>query len=191
MSNETLNTLIGAMHLEVDEHNEGLNRLADLDHKHLKDLRINLSNVLASQHMTRKEALLTALSVAINEHRSALVKGLTELAKEEGVNDAELGELYALVSVMSTNNVLYRFRHYAEKEIYETTPAAIKMNTMMNPVLGKELFELISLALSAVNGCERCVRAHEDSVAKLGASPKKIFDAIRIASVVKGAGILL
>src|SRR6478609_5066681 len=118
MSNETLITLIGAMHLEVDENNEGLNRLAELDHRHLKDLRINLSNVLASQHMTKKEALLTALSVAINEHRKNLVDGLTGLAIEEGINDAELAELYALVSLMSTNNVLYRFRHYAEKEIY-------------------------------------------------------------------------
>jgi alkyl hydroperoxide reductase subunit D len=60
------------------------------------------------------------------------------------------------------------------------------MNIMMNPVLGKELFELISLAVSAVNGCESCVNSHEESVRKLGASEARIFDAIRLASVVRG-----
>ena len=65
-------------------------------------------------------------------------------------------------------------------------PAGIKMNIMMNPVLGKELFELISLAVSAVNGCESCVNSHEESVRKFGSSENRIFDAIRLASVVRG-----
>jgi lipoyl-dependent peroxiredoxin subunit D len=37
----------------------------------------------------------------------------------------------------------------------------IKMNIMMKPVTGKEFFELMSLTISAVNGCEMCVNAHE------------------------------
>jgi alkyl hydroperoxide reductase subunit D len=60
------------------------------------------------------------------------------------------------------------------------------MNIMMNPVLGKEFFELMSLAVSAVNGCESCVNSHEESVRKLGSSEVRIFDAIRLAAIVKG-----
>jgi len=55
------------------------------------------------------------------------------------------------------------------------------MNIMMNPVIKKELFELISLAVSAVNGCESCVISHEKSVRKLGASEARIFDTLRLA----------
>jgi AhpD family alkylhydroperoxidase len=51
--------------------------------------------------------------------------------------------------------------------------------------LGKEFFELISLAVSAVNGCEMCVRSHEQSLRALGASEERIFDAVRLASVME------
>lgn len=55
---------------------------------------------------------------------------------------------------------------------------------MMNPVTGKEFFELMSLAISAINGCEMCVNAHENSLIKMGTIEERIFDAIRIASLV-------
>jgi alkyl hydroperoxide reductase subunit D len=61
------------------------------------------------------------------------------------------------------------------------------MNIMMSPLLGKEFFELISLAVSAVNGCEMCVKSHEASVLEVGGSEERIWDAIRIASVVSSA----
>ncbi|RZM18976.1 MAG: T9SS type B sorting domain-containing protein [Pedobacter sp.] len=53
---------------------------------------------------------------------------------------------------------------------------------------GKEFFELLSLAVSAVNGCEMCVNAHEDSLIKLGTTEERIFDAVRIASLVTATG---
>jgi alkyl hydroperoxide reductase subunit D len=58
------------------------------------------------------------------------------------------------------------------------------MNIMMNPVLGKEFFELVSLAVSAVNGCEMCVKSHEQSVLQAGSSEQRIWDAIRLASII-------
>jgi len=74
---------------------------------------------------------------------------------------------------------------------YQALPARIKMNIMARPVLGKELFELMSLAISAVNGCEACVNAHEASVRQLGASEARIFDAVRLASVVRGLSLIV
>ena len=65
------------------------------------------------------------------------------------------------------------------------------MNVMMSPVLGKEFFELMSLAVSAVNGCESCVNSHEESVRKLGSSDARIFDSIRLASVIRGLALIV
>ena len=47
-------------------------------------------------------------------------------------------------------------------------PVRIRMQIMGKPVPGKEFFELLSLAVSAINGCEMCVNAHEDSLIKPG-----------------------
>jgi alkyl hydroperoxide reductase subunit D len=65
------------------------------------------------------------------------------------------------------------------------------MQIMMKPVTGKEFFELRSLTISAVKGCEMYVNAHEDSLIKLGTTEERIFDAIRIASLVTSAGKII
>jgi alkyl hydroperoxide reductase subunit D len=59
------------------------------------------------------------------------------------------------------------------------------MSIMMNPVFGKEFFELMSLAVSALNGCEMCVNAHEASLLKLGTSENRIFDTIKLTAIVR------
>jgi alkyl hydroperoxide reductase subunit D len=41
------------------------------------------------------------------------------------------------------------------------------------------------LVVSAVNGCERCVTSHEHSVKEHGATEPRIYDAIRLAAVIK------
>lgn len=61
----------------------------------------------------------------------------------------------------------------------------------MNPVLGKEFFDLMGLAVPAVKGCEHCVRWHEESVLKQGVTDARIFDATRLVSVIKGFMTLL
>ena len=74
------------------------------------------------------------------------------------------------------------------KEKYNEIPARIKMNIMARPVTGKEFFELISLAVSAVNGCEMCVKSHEVSLIELGAKEERIFESVRLASVITSLG---
>ncbi len=102
-----------------------------------------------------------------------LKESFTGLLKEEGATDAEIAEVIAATSLMNTNNIFYRFRHFLNKEEYNNMPAGIKMGIMMNPVTGKEFFELLSLVISAVNGCEMCVSSHERSVLQHGSSESR------------------
>lgn len=167
--------------------------MSDGETKYLRDLRVNVKNVLASTNMQPKESYLLALSIAVNEKNDVLTKSFTDKAMELEASEAEIAETIACASQLAANNVFYRFRHFTKETnpIYQTMPAGIKMNVMMNPVLGKELFELMSLAVSAVNGCESCVNSHEESVRKLGASDGRIFDAIRLASVIRGLALII
>ena len=164
--------------------------MADLDARYLKDLKINVSNSLSYENLSGKESALLALSVAINEKSNPLITSFKEKAFENGAKAAEISETYACVSLLNVNNVFYRFRHFTKKEFYTTTPAGIKMTIMGNPVLGKEFFELMSLAISALNGCELCVNAHEESLMKLGTSQQRVYDAIRLAANIKGLTVM-
>lgn len=189
--NETKVNLLKEVGLAEDYSNKVLDLISDTDYKYLKDLKINVSNFLAAKNLNKKEAYLIALAVAVNEKNEPLRKALVELVKNENTTETELAELYSCVSLLNVNNVFYRFRHFTKKEYYETTPAGIKMSIMMNPVLGKEFFELISLVVSALNGCELCVNSHEESLIKIGTSEARIYDAVRLGAVVKGLSVVV
>ncbi|GAB3918585.1 carboxymuconolactone decarboxylase family protein [Larkinella terrae] len=187
VQNETVLSLLTNLGLDTSASYPALETLGQVDHRYLRDLKINVGNVLnSSQNLSKKHAYLLALSVAANEKHQPLIDSFSSMARQEGTTDAEIAETLACTSLLSTNNVFYRFRHFTGKDYYQQTQPGIRMSIMMNPVLGKEFFELVSLAVSAVNGCELCVRSHEESVLKHGASEARVFDAIRLASVIKG-----
>jgi alkyl hydroperoxide reductase subunit D len=60
------------------------------------------------------------------------------------------------------------------------------MNVLAKPALGKEHFEMLSFAVSVINGCESCVRSHEKALRDTGTPPEKVHDLARLASVIKG-----
>ena len=51
-------------------------------------------------------------------------------------------------------------------------PARLRMNVIGNPGIDKLDFELLSLAVSAVNGCGLCVTAHETQAARRRRQPR-------------------
>ena len=73
---------------------------------------------------------------------------------------------------MGMNNIYYRFLHLVEDGEYQTMPARLRMNIIGNPGIDKLDFELLSLAVSAVNGCGLCVTSHEKQVARGRRQPR-------------------
>ncbi|WP_367916022.1 carboxymuconolactone decarboxylase family protein [Leadbetterella sp. DM7] len=191
-ASNTKKSLFESVNLPEELESALIDRLNASDSRFLKDLKINVGNVLKSQNLSEKEAALLALAVAINEKNAALREALEEVAVKLGATDAEILEVAACVSLMNANNVFYRFKHFMHKnENYQNMPAGIRMSVMMNPVLGKEFFELLSLGVSALNGCEQCVTSHEASVKSHGGTEARIFDTVRLVAVIRSLIVLL
>lgn len=165
--------------------------LSAVDARYLKDLKINVTNALEASTLEKKEAYLIGLSVAVNEKLTALQGGFEQLALAAGATDKEVADVISCTSLMNANNVYYRFRHFVEKEFYTTAPAGIRMSIMANPVIGKEFFELLSLVVSALNGCQMCVTSHEEALLKHGTSQQRILDSVRLGAVIKSLGVLI
>jgi alkyl hydroperoxide reductase subunit D len=91
---------------------------------------------------------------------------------------------HAAAAIMGMNNVYYRFLHLVEDEEYKQLPARLRMNVIGNPGIDKLDFELLSLAVSVINGCGTCVVAHERQLRKHGTSREAIQSAVRIAATV-------
>jgi lipoyl-dependent peroxiredoxin subunit D len=62
---------------------------------------------------------------------------------------------------------------------------------LARPATTSAAFKLFSLAVSAVNACEVCVRSQEATLLEHGTTEDQIHDAVRIASVVHGAAVAL
>lgn len=192
IQHETVAGMLHDLGLDAGHTSPSLRQLSDTDSKYLRDLKLNVAAVLGSKNIVRKDALLLALAVVVNEKHEALIAAFESLARNEGASEAELSEIHSCASLMSANNIFYRFKHYlSEADYYQNTPAGLRMSIMMNPVIGKELFELTSLVVSAVNGCERCVTAHERSVRELGSTEARIYDAVRLAAVIKSLSVIV
>jgi alkyl hydroperoxide reductase subunit D len=129
--------------------------------------------------------------VAINEKNAVLEKAFSTHARAEGATDEEIAEIISCTSLLNANNVYYRFRHFLNDEYYTNAQAGIRMNIMANPVLGKEFFELTSLVVSALNGCELCVTSHEKTLLAHGTNKQRIHDAVRLGAVIRSLGVLL
>jgi lipoyl-dependent peroxiredoxin subunit D len=187
-STEIINEILQGLGIDTAYRTDSLTLLEKGESRYLRDMKLNLSSTLTSEYLSPKECALIGLSTAINNNNHLLTQFFTRYAEEQGATAAETGEVAGCASLLASNNVFYRFRHFTQKEKYGQIPARIRMQLMMKPATGKEFFELMSLSISAVNGCEMCVNAHEDSLIKLGTTEERIFDAVRIASLVTATG---
>lgn len=181
---ETTQEFLEFLKLDRDFRTESLDALEEGKSRYLADLKLNFKNSFESEYLSKKEVALLGVSLATNAGNKVLRDFFKGNAQQEGASAEEIAEAIACASLLSANNVFYRFRHFMNKEKYNETPARIKMNIMARPITGKEFFELMSLAVSAVNGCEMCVKSHEASLLELGTKEERVFESVRLAAVI-------
>jgi len=155
-----------------------------------RDIRLNLQGVLEQSSLTAQQRWGVAIASAVAARSPRLRDALVADARAT-VDAAVIDDAYAAASLMAMNNVYYRFRHMIAKESYERMPARLRMQRIAKPATNKPDFELFCLAVSAINGCEMCVRSHEQGVLNGGLSEENVQDAVRIAAVVNGAAVAL
>lgn len=154
-----------------------------------KDLRLNLSTLVNEDILTPQQKWGTFLAAAMNTGSAEVISAIEGLAVEQITPEA-VNAARAAASIMAMNNVYYKFAGMMGGD-YQTMPAKLRMTIIGNPGVDKTDFELWSLAVSAMNGCQYCVQAHEAVLAKAGISREQIQAAVRIAAVVNAVAATL
>ena len=158
-----------------------------------RDLRLNLGSVLAptgAPGLTERQIWAVALSAALAARHVPFARDVEQLAAAH-LTAAELNAAHSAAAVMGMNNIYYRFLHLVEDPEYKQLPARLRMNILANPGIPAADFELLSLAVSAINGCGTCVAAHERQLRQHGVSREAVQSAVRIAATVHAvAGVL-
>ena len=155
-----------------------------------KDIRLNLQSVLQPGALTPAQRWGVAIASAVATRNERLREAILHDARAQ-VDAAVIDDALAAAALMAMNNVYYRFRHLVGKESYSKMPARLRMQRIARPLTSKADFELICLAVSAINGCEMCIRSHEAVVLEGGLTEEQVHDAIRIASTIAGAAVAI
>lgn len=154
-----------------------------------KDIKLNLSTVLqAGNSLSEKQIASIALASAYATKNKVVITAFYEHANDLLSQD-EINATKGAAIIMAMNNIYYRFTHSIENKTYSNMPAKLRMNIMANPGMDKIQFELSSLAVSAINGCGKCMNAHTLQLEKAGISKDAIQSAVRIASVINAAAL--
>ena len=156
-----------------------------------KDIKLNLAGVMQAGALSAEQRFGVAITAAVTARNPLLRDAILAEAAAAGVPAAVVDDAQAAAALMAMNNVYYRFRHVVGKPSYSEKPARLRMNRLAKPATAKVDFELYSLAASAINGCEMCVRSHEEAVLKGGLTEEHVHDAIRIAATFHAAAVSL
>ena len=157
---------------------------------HARDIRLNLQSVLQDGVLTPAQRWGVAVASAAAARPPRLLEAVVADARSEA-GEAVIDDGLAAATIMAMNNVYYRFRHMVGKPGYAQKPARLRMNRLGRPATSKADLELFSLAVSAINGCEVCVQAHEKAVLDAGLTEDHVHDAVRIAATVQAAAVAL
>ncbi len=163
-----------------------LDQLRDSVPDFAKDIRLNLGTVLSPEgapDLTLEQIHSIALACAYASRLQPLIAAMQAITAT-ALNAAAQEAAKSAASIMAMNNVYYRFVHFLGDSPFKTMPAKLRMNVIGNPGVAKLDFELMCLAVSAMNGCGMCVESHVHEVQKAGLSQLGTQSCVRIAATI-------
>jgi alkyl hydroperoxide reductase subunit D len=156
-----------------------------------KDLKLNYSSLVRNNsELTAQQLWGTVVASALATRSAALTAAVLEAAPAQ-LSPQALEAAKTAAAIMGMNNIFYRFQHLSSNPRYSEMGARLRMNGLRGHGVEEVDFELWALAVSAINGCGKCVDAHEKVVREKGATEELVLAVVRIASVVHALGAVL
>jgi alkyl hydroperoxide reductase subunit D len=149
-----------------------------------KDIKLNLSS-LANNHtpLSEQQFAGSVLVASIASKNTILSKHIHNAIGDQ-LTAEETAAAHAAATIMAMTNIYYRFQDLVSDPSYSTMPAGLRMNILRAPGVAAIDFETWSLVASIINGCHKCVTAHEQQLIKHGITKETIQLLAKIAAVI-------
>jgi lipoyl-dependent peroxiredoxin subunit D len=156
-----------------------------------KDLKLNYSSLVRNNtELSEQQLWGTIVATTIATRSSALTAAVLQAASAH-LSPQAFQAAKTIAAIMGMNNIWYRFHHLSSNPKYGEMPARLRMSGLRGHGVEEMDAELWALAVSAVNGCGKCVDSHEKVVREKGATEELIAAAIRVTSVMHAIGAVL
>ncbi len=151
-----------------------------------KDIRLNLGSVLTTGYegLTDSQVAQIAIASAYTTQNEVVISEIVDEFQSK-ISEAEFEAAKSSATIMAMNNVYYRTIHFTGDDEYMKLSAGLRMQVIASHGISGVDFELTSIAVSAINGCEFCVKSHVAKVTKEGLSKQGVQSTIKIAAVLK------
>ena len=148
-----------------------------------KDLSLNLSTLSRSSSLTEQQQWGTFVAAAAATRNESVLVQVMEDARTH-LSEEAISAALGAASIMAMNNVAYRAKNWLGDD-YANVKFGLRMNIISKPGVEKADFELWSLAVSTINGCEHCAVAHANTVREEGVTKEQVWEAVKVAGVVQ------
>ncbi|MGY3804139.1 carboxymuconolactone decarboxylase family protein [Pigmentibacter ruber] len=159
-----------------------------------KDLKLNFTKLLSTENLNTEEKLLLLICISKTLDFQELYHSVLEVANLSKIAHSSINEAKQIPAIMGMLNTYYKFKFFSEKNPQSNNinygAPNLRMQSLMNPNMPKETFELLSIAVSILNSCEKCVIAHEKALLELSVPAQKIHATMKFAAVTKGLSCL-
>lgn len=163
--------------MALDNLKEGLPEYA-------KDLKLNLGTLSRSTELSEQQLWGTFLATAAATRNNTIISEIAEEASQH-LSDEYVNAAYGAASIMAMNNVAYRAKSFLGSD-YAQVRMGLRMNIINKSGIDKVDFELMALAVSTINGCHDCTKAHEKTVTSEGLTKEQVFEAVKVAATIQG-----
>ncbi|MET8094041.1 carboxymuconolactone decarboxylase family protein [Micromonospora sp. NPDC005220] len=158
--------------------------------EYARDIRLNLGSTIGASTLTPAQTWGTALACAVAARNPVVLREIAaEALGHLGPDGVEAAK--GAAAIMAMTNIYYRATHLIGDEQYASMPARLRMQIVARPGVDKSDFKLWCLAVSAINGCDVCLEAHEKALRGGGFTREQVHDALRISAVVHAAAVTL
>ena len=148
-----------------------------------KDVKLNLGSLTRTSELNEQQLWGALVASAAATRNETVFSEIADEAKEhlsEEAFDAALGS----ATIMAMNNVAYRAKGWLGDD-YAKVKFGLRMNIIAKPGIDKADFELYSLAVSTITGCEHCSVAHDKTVREEGLTKEQVWEAVKVAATVQ------
>lgn len=157
-----------------------------------RDLFLNLTKLLSDSPLDETIRYFTLLSVARSLNQPSIEKFAKAQLSRLDISEELQKEAQECAAILGMLNTYYKFKGYLPEEVAaDYQRAGLRMQSLAKPHVGKEIFEMMSFAVSVVNGCPQCIASHEKALRGFNVEPDKIHELARMAAVVKGLSTLI
>jgi len=167
-----------------------LEALADRLPNAARDIKQNLAAVTASTILNPQQLWGTLLASALAARSNKIIESVATEAVPQ-LSAAAFEAVRTAHALMAMNNIYYHAVHLIHDETLNKMPARLRMTAAGNPGVDKLDFELWELAVSAINACDMCLKAHVKGILGAGGTWEQIQEALRVAAVVHSVAATL